>query len=87
MKINNNIIASCSIDALIKIWNWKKGNLIRTMEMHDCSIVALHLLNSNLLISAGLDMSIGINIWHLGKRQHLIPLAHEKSILCLALID
>ncbi|KAK3368736.1 WD40-repeat-containing domain protein [Podospora didyma] len=66
LQLDDNILATGSYDATIKIWNIETGQEIRTLKGHDEGIRALQFDDSK-LISASLDSTIKIWNWHTGE--------------------
>ncbi|KAH6624100.1 quinon protein alcohol dehydrogenase-like superfamily [Chaetomium sp. MPI-SDFR-AT-0129] len=66
LQLDDNIIATGSYDATIKIWNIETGEEIRTLHGHTRGIRALQFDDSK-LISGSLDNTIKIWNWHTGE--------------------
>ncbi|KAK0711934.1 WD40-repeat-containing domain protein [Lasiosphaeris hirsuta] len=66
LQLDDNILASGSYDATIKIWNIETGEEIRTLRGHTRGIRALQFDDSK-LISGSLDNTIKIWNWHTGE--------------------
>ncbi|KAK0717668.1 sulfur controller-2 protein [Lasiosphaeria miniovina] len=66
LQLDDNILASGSYDATIKIWNTETGEEIRTLRGHEKGIRTLQFDDSK-LISGSLDNTIKIWNWHTGE--------------------
>jgi F-box/WD-40 domain protein MET30 len=66
LQLDDNILATGSYDATIKIWNIETGEEIRTLRGHARGIRALQFDDSK-LISGSLDNTIKIWNWHTGE--------------------
>ncbi|KAK4238984.1 hypothetical protein C8A03DRAFT_14600 [Achaetomium macrosporum] len=66
LQLDDNILATGSYDATIKIWNIETGEEIRTLHGHTRGIRALQFDESK-LISGSLDNTIKIWNWHTGE--------------------
>ncbi|KAK4096442.1 WD40 repeat-like protein [Parathielavia hyrcaniae] len=66
LQMDDNILATGSYDATIKIWNIETGEEIRTLRGHTRGIRALQFDDSK-LISGSLDNTIKIWNWHTGE--------------------
>jgi F-box/WD-40 domain protein MET30 len=66
LQLEDNVLASGSYDATIKIWNVDTGEEIRTLRGHQAGIRALQFDDSK-LISGSLDNTIKIWNWHTGE--------------------
>ena len=55
-----NIFASAGNDGQIKIWNWKEGHLVRTLDGHESFVYSLACTLDGTLISSGEDRSVRI---------------------------
>ncbi|KAK4464027.1 hypothetical protein QBC42DRAFT_172248 [Cladorrhinum samala] len=66
LQLDDNILATGSYDATIKIWNIETGEEIRTLRGHTRGIRALQFDDSK-LISGSLDNTIKIWNWHTGE--------------------
>jgi len=66
LQLDDNILATGSYDATIKIWNIETGEEIRTLHGHTRGIRALQFDDSK-LISGSLDNTIKIWNWHTGE--------------------
>ncbi|KAK1756384.1 hypothetical protein QBC47DRAFT_299091 [Echria macrotheca] len=66
LQLDDNILATGSYDATIKIWNIETGEEIRTLRGHQRGIRALQFDDSK-LISGSLDNTIKIWNWHTGE--------------------
>ncbi|KAL2141609.1 hypothetical protein VTI28DRAFT_2155 [Corynascus sepedonium] len=66
LQLDDNILATGSYDATIKIWNIETGQEIRTLRGHTRGIRALQFDDSK-LISGSLDNTIKIWNWHTGE--------------------
>ncbi|KAL1839400.1 hypothetical protein VTJ49DRAFT_1531 [Mycothermus thermophilus] len=66
LQLDDNILATGSYDATIKIWNIETGEEIRTLRGHTRGIRALQFDDSK-LISGSLDHTIKIWNWHTGE--------------------
>jgi hypothetical protein len=59
-KINEDLIASGSVDSKIKIWNIRSNECIKTLEEHNKSVYTLAVLQNGFLASGSADKTIGI---------------------------
>ncbi|KAJ4303931.1 E3 ubiquitin ligase complex SCF subunit scon-2 [Collariella sp. IMI 366227] len=66
LQLDDNILATGSYDATIKIWNIETGEELRTLRGHARGIRALQFDDSK-LISGSLDNTIKIWNWHTGE--------------------
>ncbi|KAM7183934.1 hypothetical protein V8F33_013284 [Rhypophila sp. PSN 637] len=66
LQMDDNIVASGSYDATIKIWNVETGEEVRTLRGHQAGIRALQFDDSK-LISGSLDNTVKIWNWHTGE--------------------
>ncbi|KAK4187511.1 hypothetical protein QBC35DRAFT_231475 [Podospora australis] len=66
LQLDDNVLATGSYDATIKIWNIETGEEIRTLRGHTRGIRALQFDDSK-LISGSLDNTIKIWNWHTGE--------------------
>ena len=55
IKISSSLIASCSGDNSIKIWNFNLGTLEKSLEDHTKPVKTIDILNDNILVSGGND--------------------------------
>jgi len=55
IKISSILIASCSSDNSIKIWNFNLGTLEKSLDEHTKPVRTIDILNDNILISGGND--------------------------------
>jgi len=62
--LDTDLIATASFDKTVKIWEWKSGSLVSSLEGHTEIIRALEIIEDNyFLISASDDKSL--KIWRL----------------------
>lgn len=66
LQFSDNILATGSYDATIKIWNIETGECIRTLEGHQGGVRTLQ-FDDGKLISGSLDKTIKIWNWHTGE--------------------
>ncbi|MEA2016889.1 MAG: WD40 repeat domain-containing protein, partial [Campylobacterota bacterium] len=84
---NDKYTLSCATDNIIKLWDTKKGTLIKEFKGHDKSIVSILITKNNkYLISGSYDKSI--KIWDIekGKLIHTLQ-GHEQSITDLKILN
>ena len=82
IQLSDDLIASCSDDAYIKIWNVNQLELTDVLKGEDTKIYDILLLDEGRLISCGEDCAI--NIWSIDKKGILKTLTeHEKAVVCL----
>jgi WD40 repeat protein len=86
-RISNDIIASGSSDATIKLWNITDGSLIRTLTNHTASIFqSIDLINDGqTLLSASYDGTI--RFWDWKKGQEVAGIYTGLNIYSLASLD
>jgi len=54
--LNTDLIISCSWDKTIKIWNYRTGNLEKTIFGHESYVLSIaSILNTNYIASGSLD--------------------------------
>ena len=82
IQLSDDLIASCSDDAHIKIWNINQLELTDVLKGEDTKIYDILLLDEGRLISCGEDCAI--NVWSIDKKGILKTLTeHEKAVVCL----
>ncbi|MFE1743772.1 WD40 repeat domain-containing protein [Coleofasciculus sp. H7-2] len=63
MSPNSEILASCSNDSSLNLWNWKTGKYTRTFLDHTSNILSAAITSdSEMLVTGALD---GIRVWNL----------------------
>lgn len=62
--LDSELIASASFDKTVKIWEWKSGSLVASLEGHTEIVRALDLLEENYLLVSGSD-DRSLKIWRL----------------------
>ncbi|KAI8628772.1 quinon protein alcohol dehydrogenase-like superfamily [Xylariaceae sp. FL1651] len=65
LQFDDNMLATGSYDATIKIWNIEKGEVIRTLQGHTMGIRALQ-FDDRVLVSGSLDGTVKIWNWRTG---------------------
>jgi len=65
LQFDDNMLATGSYDATIKIWNIEKGEVIRTLQGHTMGIRALQ-FDDRMLVSGSLDGTVKIWNWRTG---------------------
>lgn len=94
LQFLDNILATGSYDATIKIWNIETGEEIRTLTGHRLGIRCLQ-MDDNKLISGGLDGSIKVWNWRTGEcvatyskhREGVIGLHFDGNLMVSGSID
>ena len=66
LQFKDNILATGSYDATIKIWDTETGELLRNLTGHQTGIRSIH-FNGSRLVSGSLDRSIRIWNWQTGE--------------------
>ena len=83
--ISSEIMASCSTDKTVKLWNTTDGSLIRTLSGHaDGLLHSLDMLKENLLVSGSLDNTI--KLWHVSTGQLVNTIDTKSQITTLIVI-
>jgi WD40 repeat protein len=59
----NHILASCSMDSTIKIWNTTRGVNLRTLQGHRATVICIRKISVDVLISSSMDKTI--RLWNL----------------------
>ncbi|KAI1434401.1 quinon protein alcohol dehydrogenase-like superfamily [Xylaria sp. CBS 124048] len=65
LQFDDNMLATGSYDATIKIWNMEKGEVVRTLQGHTMGIRALQ-FDDRMLVSGSLDGTVKIWNWRTG---------------------
>ncbi|KAI0526399.1 quinon protein alcohol dehydrogenase-like superfamily [Xylaria bambusicola] len=65
LQFDDNMLATGSYDATIKIWNIEKGEVVRTLQGHTMGIRALQ-FDDRMLVSGSLDSTVKIWNWRTG---------------------
>ncbi|TGJ87412.1 hypothetical protein E0Z10_g1326 [Xylaria hypoxylon] len=65
LQFDDNMLATGSYDATIKIWNIEKGEVVRTLKGHTMGIRALQ-FDDRMLVSGSLDGTVKIWNWRTG---------------------
>lgn len=82
IQLSEDLIASCSDDAHIKIWNVNHLELVDVLKGEETKIYDILLLDEGRLISCGENCAI--NVWSIDKKGILKTLSeHEKGVVCL----
>lgn len=58
INLHDNAIASASIDNTIRIWMWKDGTCLKTLNSHTKSVYGLEILDTKKLVSSSNDSKI-----------------------------
>ena len=69
-----NLFVSAGNDGQVKIWNWKEGYLVRTLEGHDSFVYSLACTPDGTLISSGEDRSVRIYNKESGDVQQILTI-------------
>jgi F-box/WD-40 domain protein MET30 len=86
LQFQDNILASGSYDATIKIWNLDTGEEIRTLEGHSSGVRCLQ-FHGTALISGGMDKTIKIWNWETGECQKTFRDATMSDVLSVNYVD
>ncbi|KAI2642738.1 quinon protein alcohol dehydrogenase-like superfamily [Xylaria nigripes] len=65
LQFDDNMLATGSYDATIKIWNMERGEVVRTLQGHTMGIRALQ-FDDRMLVSGSLDGTVKIWNWRTG---------------------
>jgi WD40 repeat protein len=85
--LNNEILASCSADSTIKLWNISSGQEINTLARHTGDVYCLIMLNdAKTLASCSADSTI--KLWDITTGLEIKTLTgHEKAVHYLILLN
>ena len=90
-QVSNDMIATAGNDAKIKLWNWKTGDLQKTLIGHGNPIRCLVMVKMGELLASGSDSSEGrcsIKVWRIKDSAILITLKeHEQTVNELLMYD
>ncbi|KAM5485640.1 hypothetical protein McanCB56680_001942 [Microsporum canis] len=81
LQFDDNILATGSYDATIKIWDIETGKEIRTLRGHESTIRCLQ-FDDTKLISGSLDRTIKVWSWRSGECISTYT-GHQGGVLCL----
>ncbi|EFQ99386.1 sulfur metabolite repression control protein [Nannizzia gypsea CBS 118893] len=81
LQFDDNILATGSYDATIKIWDIETGKEIRTLQGHESTIRCLQ-FDDTKLISGSLDRTIKVWNWRSGECISTYT-GHQGGVLCL----
>ena len=82
---NKGILASCSDDASVKLWNTTDWRLIRDYNKHLDEIWAMEYLDSDLIVSSSFDYST--HIWKMSTGETVFITKTQQPITCLKKIS
>ncbi|RMF88317.1 MAG: hypothetical protein D6741_19400 [Planctomycetota bacterium] len=57
---DSNVLASCSEDGTVKLWNMLDGNLIRSINAHGGGVETIDFLPDGRLVSGGRDKTVKV---------------------------
>lgn len=83
---NHNLIATCSSDYTIKIWNLKSRALIQTLRGHSDDVEDFVFINQETGVSAGRDTQLIVWDLQTGAIKKIVQ-GHKKDVLSLAADD
>ena len=86
VKCNSQFFASGSNDSEIKIWDYEKKSLYKTLKGHEECVLSMILLNNEKLCSGSADLSIKIWDWRIGVCVGTL-IGHDKWVKCLCQLD
>ncbi|KAI0166627.1 quinon protein alcohol dehydrogenase-like superfamily [Xylariaceae sp. FL1272] len=78
LQFDDNMLATGSYDATIKLWNIEKGEVVRTLAGHTMGIRALQ-FDDRLLVSGSLDGTVKIWNWRTGAC--INTLSHQEGVI------
>ena len=86
VKCNSQFFSSGSNDAEIKIWDYYKKSLYKTLKGHEDCILSMTLLKNEKLCSGSADLTIKIWDWKEGKCINTL-VGHEKWVKSLCQLE
>ncbi|KAH0544879.1 hypothetical protein FGG08_000959 [Glutinoglossum americanum] len=81
LQFDDNILATGSYDATIKIWDTETGEEIRTLSGHESGIRALQ-FDDTKLISGSIDRTLKVWNWRTGECKSTLT-GHMGGVICL----
>ena len=79
----DRVVASCSEDSSIKLWNLDDGDLISTMTGHQHGVSSVHFSpDGTRLVTGSYDKTV--KIWNPATGEELCQLSGEKQIISVA---
>lgn len=76
-----NILASCSDDSSVKLWNTTDWSLIRSYKKHTDQIWAMEYLEPDIMVSASFDLTT--QFWRISTGETMMKINNEQPITCL----
>ncbi len=75
------ILASCSDDSSVKLWNTTDWSLIRSYKRHTDQIWAMEYLEPDIMVSASFDLTT--QFWRISTGETIMKINNEQPITCL----